>query len=73
MYLKVSMYLIPLLATLMSSIFAGALPITSRNLGHRGVTVFSILSLMIAFLSSAIIWFDLYIGSAPVWLDLFGP
>ena len=45
---------------------------TSRNLGHRGVAVFSIISLGIAFLSSAIIWMDLYIGSSPVWLDLFG-
>lgn len=67
------MYLIPLLATLMSSVFSGALPMVSRNLGHRGVAVFSILSLVIAFLSSALIWIDLYIGSAPVWLDLFGP
>ena len=67
------MYLIPLLATLMSSVFAGALPMVSRNLGHRGVAVFSITSLVIAFLSSACIWVDLYIGSSPVWLDLFGP
>lgn len=67
------MYLIPLLATLMSSVFSGALPMVSRNLGHRGVAVFSILSLTIAFISSALIWIDLYIGSAPVWLDLFGP
>ena len=67
------MYLIPLLSTLMSSVFCAALPIVSRNIGHRGVAVFSISSLTIAFLSSAIIWFDLYIGSAPVWLDLFGP
>ena len=67
------MYLIPLLATLMSSVFAGALPMVSRNLGHRGVAVFSITSLVIAFISSALIWIDLYIGSSPVWLDLFGP
>ena len=67
------MYLIPLLATLMSSIFSGALPLTSRNLGHRGVAVFSILSLTLAFISSALIWIDLYIGASPVWLDLFGP
>ena len=67
------MYLIPLLATLTSSIVCAALPITSRNLGHRGVAVFSILSLTCAFLSSALIWVDLYIGSSPVWLDLFGP
>lgn len=66
------MYLIPLLATLMSSIFAGALPITARNLGHRGVAVFSILSLVIAFISSALIWVDLYLGASPVWIDLFG-
>lgn len=63
----------PLLATLMSSVFCGALPMASRNLGHRGVVVFSILSLTIAFISSAFIWVDLYIGGAPVWLDLFGP
>lgn len=63
----------PLLATLMSSVFCGGLPFVSRNLGHRGVAVFSILSLTIAFISSACIWIDLYIGSAPVWLDLFGP
>jgi proton-translocating NADH-quinone oxidoreductase chain L len=69
---KISMYLIPLLATLMSSVFAGALPITARNLGHRGVAVFSIISLVLAFLSSAAIWIDLYLGSSPVWLDLFG-
>lgn len=56
----------------MSSVFAGALPITARNLGHRGVAVFSIISLVVAFLSSALIWIDLYIGSSPVWLDLFG-
>jgi len=67
------MYLIPLLATLMSCVFSGALPMVSRNLGHRGVAVFSLLSLTIAFISSALIWIDLYIGSAPVWLDLFGP
>lgn len=67
------MYLIPLLATLMSSIFCAALPVVSRNIGHRGVAVFSITSLVIAFLSSAVIWFDLYIGGSPVWLDLFGP
>lgn len=67
------MYLIPLLSTLMSSIFCAALPIVSRNIGHRGVAVFSITSLVIAFVSSSIIWFDLYIGGSPVWLDLFGP
>lgn len=67
------MYLIPLLATLMSSVFSAGLPLVSRNLGHRGVAVFSITSLVIAFISSACIWVDLYIGSSPVWLDLFGP
>jgi len=67
------MYLIPLLATLMSSVFSAGLPIVSRNLGHRGVAVFSITSLAIAFISSACIWIDLYIGASPVWLDLFGP
>ncbi len=66
------MYLIPLLATLMSCVFCGALPLVSRSIGHRGVAVFSITSLVIAFLSSALIWVDLYIGSSPVWIDLFG-
>jgi len=39
----------------MSSVFCAALPIVSRNIGHRGVAVFSITSLSIAFLSSAVI------------------
>jgi hypothetical protein len=72
-YFKFKMYLIPLVSTLLSSVFCGALPLVSRNLGHRGVAVFSIFSLTISFVSSAFIWVDLYIGSAPVWLDLFGP
>jgi hypothetical protein len=44
----------------------------ARNLGHRGVVVFSILSLTIAFISSALFG-SIFILSAPVWLDLFGP
>lgn len=67
------MYLIPLLSTLMSSVFCGAMPLVSRSLGHRGVVVFSILSLTIAFVSSSLIWIDLYLGGAPVWLELCGP
>jgi len=63
----------PLLFTLLSCLFTGAVPMISRNIGHRGVAVFSILCLSLAFLSSAIIWIDLYIGSSPVWIDLFGP
>lgn len=67
------MYLIPLLATLSSSVVCGLLPITSRNIGHRGVAVFSIISLTIAFVSSAVILFDLFIGGSPAWLDVCGP
>lgn len=64
------MFLFPLLFTLINCVFSGIL--VSRAIGHRGVAVFSIFSLMIAFVSSAVIWFDLFIGSSPVSLDLFG-
>ena len=64
------MYLIPLLSTLMSSVFAGTM--VARFLGHRGIAVFSILSLVIAFVSSAIIWVEVVLGSCEVWLDLGG-
>mmetsp|Transcript_3661 Transcript_3661/g.7906 ORF Transcript_3661/g.7906 Transcript_3661/m.7906 type:complete len:155 (-) Transcript_3661:21-485(-) len=64
------MYLMPLLSTLLSSVFAGFM--VSRGLGHRGTAVFSILSLVIAFLSSAIIWIEVVLGSCEVWIDLFG-
>jgi hypothetical protein len=49
------MYLMPVLATLMSSVFAGTM--VARGLGHRGIAVFFILSLTTAFASSAFIWF----------------
>ena len=64
------MYLMPLLATLMSSVFAGTM--VARGLGHRGIAVFSILSLVIAFASSALIWVEIALGSCEVWLDLWG-
>ena len=47
------MYLIPLVGTLMASVFAGAL--AGRSLGHRGVIVFSISCLVISFLGSCYI------------------
>ena len=64
------MYLIPLLSTLMSSVFAGTM--VARSLGHRGIAIFSILSLVIAFVSSALIWIEVALGSCEVWLDLGG-
>ncbi len=54
----------------MSSVFAGTM--VARFLGHRGIAVFSILSLVIAFVSSAIIWVEVVLGSCEVWLDLGG-
>lgn len=60
----------PLLSTLLSSVFAGFM--VSRGMGHRGTAVFSIFSLVVAFLSSATIWYEVVFGSCEVWLDLFG-
>lgn len=64
------MYLFPLLATLGASVVAGT-PI-ARTLGHRGVAVFSLISLMAAFFSSSLIWYEVALGSCEVWLDLWG-
>jgi len=62
------MYLMPLFATFLNTIVA----LLGRHLGHRGVVVFSITALVAAFLSSAFIWFDLYIGGSPVSIELIG-
>lgn len=64
------MYLMPLLATFLSSVYGGTM--VARGLGHRGIAVFSILSLAVAFISSAIIWVEVVLGSCEVSIDLFG-
>jgi proton-translocating NADH-quinone oxidoreductase chain L len=64
------MYLLPLLSTLLSSLFAGFM--VSRGIGYRGVTVFSVFSLVVAFLSSATIWYEVVFCSCNVSIDVFG-
>jgi NADH:ubiquinone oxidoreductase subunit 5 (subunit L)/multisubunit Na+/H+ antiporter MnhA subunit len=64
------MYLMPLLATFLSSVYGGTM--VARGLGHRGIAVFSIVSLLIAFVSSAVIWVEVVLGSCEVSIDLFG-
>lgn len=65
------MYLIPFISTLLSSVFAGFM--VARGIGYRGITVFSTVSLCAAFVSSAIIWFEVVFYGATVSIDLFGP
>ena len=65
------MYLLPLLSTFLASVFAGLG--VSRKVGYRGITVFSTFSLVVAFLSSATIWYEVVFCSSNVSIDLFGP
>lgn len=64
------MYILPLLSTFLSSVFSGFM--VARGLGYRGITVFSTLSLLVAFMSSAAIWFEVVFCSCNVSLDVFG-
>jgi|LakMenE18May11ns_1017448.scaffolds.fasta_scaffold9519326_1 NADH-ubiquinone oxidoreductase chain 5 len=64
------MYLLPLLSTLLSSVFSGFM--VARGLGHRGIAVFSITNLFIAFATSALIWIEIVLGGCEVSIDLFG-
>lgn len=64
------MYLLPLVTTLASSVSSGT--IFARLYGHRGSAVISIFCLLLAFLSSLAIWYEVSIGSVEVFVDLFG-
>jgi NADH-ubiquinone oxidoreductase chain 5 len=64
------MYILPLLSTFLSSLFAGFM--VSRGIGYRGVTIFSVFSLVVAFLSSATIWYEVVFCSCNVSIDVFG-
>lgn len=64
------MFLIPLVSTLLSSLFNGT--IVARTLGHRGTIIISMVCLMFAFISSIIIWVEVCLGECEVYLDLFG-
>jgi proton-translocating NADH-quinone oxidoreductase chain L len=64
------MYLVPLAACFLSSIFNGSM--IGRTLGHRGGMVIAITCLAVAFLSSLMIWIEVVIMGCPVSIDLWG-
>lgn len=66
-----NMYLIPLAACFISSLFNGSM--IGRAFGHRGSVVIAITCLAIAFISSLIIWIEVCIMGCPVSIDLWGP
>jgi proton-translocating NADH-quinone oxidoreductase chain L len=65
------MYLIPLAACFISSLFNGSM--IGRALGHRGSIVIAISCLAVAFISSLLIWIEVCIMGCPVSIDLWGP
>ena len=64
------MFLFPLVATLMSCLCSG--PFLARLYGHRGSALISVLCLLISFLSSLFIWYEVAFGACEVYMDLFG-
>lgn len=64
------MYLIPLAACFISSLFNGSM--LGRYLGHRGGIVIAISCLAVAFISSLTIWIEVVINGCPVSIDLWG-
>lgn len=64
------MYLVPLAACFISSLFNGSM--LGRYLGHRGGIVIAISCLAVAFISSLTIWIEVVINGCPVSIDLWG-
>jgi proton-translocating NADH-quinone oxidoreductase chain L len=64
------MFCIPLISTLLSSVFCGTM--IARYLGHRGSAVFSIFCLFVAFITSCLIWIEVTLGSCETYINLFG-
>lgn len=69
--IKVTMYVLPLLSTLLAALFAGFG--VSRSIGYRGVTLYSSFSLFVACASSLTIWYEVVYAGGRVELDLLGP
>ena len=65
------MYLIPIASCFLASLFNGSM--IARTMGQRGAVVVGILCLVVAFVSSALIWIEVVVMGCPVSLDLFGP
>ena len=64
------MYLVPLAACFISSIFNGSM--IGRSLGQRGAIIVAISCLAVAFISSLMIWIEVCIMGCPVSIDLWG-
>lgn len=65
-----SMYLIPIASCFLASFFNGSM--IARAFGQRGAVVIGIVCLIIAFVSSALIWIEVVVMGCPVSLDLWG-
>lgn len=61
------MYLLPLFTTFLSSLISGF----SRKIGTRGTAITSVLLLLISFLSSLIVWYEVSFGNCTVKIVLF--
>ena len=64
------MYLIPIAACFLASFFNGSM--IARAFGQRGSVVIGIVCLIVAFVSSALIWVEVVVMGCPVSLDLGG-
>jgi NADH-ubiquinone oxidoreductase chain 5 len=64
------MYLLPLIGTLLSGIFAGS-PL-ARYYGHRGAGIVNVICLFVAFVSSLLMWYEVVFASSEVLINLAG-
>ncbi len=63
------MYLLPLVSTLFSGIFSGTM--LARYYGHRGSGILNVFCLLVAFVSSLIMWYEVVFASSEVFIDLW--
>lgn len=64
------MYLIPIASCFLASFFNGSM--IARAMGQRGAVIVGIVCLVVAFVSSALIWIEVVVMGCPVSLDLWG-
>lgn len=60
------MFLLPLLTTLLSSLIS----LLGRFLGHRGVSISSVVLLFLATVSSFFVWYEVVLGASEVFVDV---
>jgi hypothetical protein len=67
--LEAEMFLFPIITLFLSSLFNA---FAARYIGHRGSVILTAGLMLLAFLSSLVVWVEVCLYGCPATLDLFG-